>query len=197
LTKKMLPQEKWESSATQGGADGDAGASYRRPGGDGLGPLLGGEDGVQDGEGGRHHKRCPEAHEDPVKDEDPAVGGEGGGDAAEGEEHEAADQHPAAAVAVAHGPGRDQEGGEAEGVGVDDPLQGGGPGVQVAGQGGQCRVEHGVVDHHHQKAQAEHEQDQPASGVAAGSEGSVGAGRRAGWWAQQGGHPRVLSTYDR
>ena len=82
--------------------------------------------------------------------------------------HKSADERESPAVAVAERPGGDQQGSEAERVGVHDPLQGARAGVQHPRKGGQRRVEHRVVDDAGEKAEAENEQNLLAPGVALG-----------------------------
>ena len=142
----------------QGGADDHADAGHGRPGGNGLRPLLGREHGVEDGQGGRHDERRPEPHDGPPADELARAGRQGGANRAQTEQGQAAYEGEAPAVAVA-GPGADKDGGEDQRIGVRDPLQAGGAGVQVTGQGGQCRVEDGVVYDDHEQGQAQHDQD--------------------------------------
>ena len=58
-------------------------------------------------------------------------GGEPGDEQPDGEHAEAAEEGPLAPEAVAERPGRQQQAGEHEGVGVDDPVELGGGGPQV------------------------------------------------------------------
>ena len=66
---------------------------------------------------------------------------------------------------------REEQAGEHEPVGVDDPLELGRDAPSSA-QRGKGDVDDGVVDHDHEEAEAEHGQDQP----------SDGGGRRVRQW---------------
>ena len=62
-------------------------------------------------------------------------------------------------------PKDEQQPGHGQGVGVDDPLQRAGRGVQLAHQRGQGHVDDGAVHHHDEQGQAEHGEGRPAAGV--------------------------------
>ena len=92
---------------------------------------------------------------------------------AEPEDHEAGLQRTLAAEAVAEGGGGEQQPGEHEAVGVDDPLDVGvrRPDAAIAGrhlQRRQRHVEHGVADDDDDQRGAEHRQGLPSPGVHAG-----------------------------
>ena len=76
---------------------------------------------------------------------------------------DADEQRAAPAVAVAEGAGGQEEGGQRDGVGVDDPLLLGLRRVQGAGQIGQGHVEHGRAGHHQDQRTAHRGQDQIAA----------------------------------
>src|SRR5207302_1837971 len=82
---------------------------------------------------------------------DELVGGvaERGEARARAEYHETDGECAFAAEAVTERPAREQEPGEHEGVGVDDPLELGGAGVELADECGDGDVEHGVGGEHH------------------------------------------------
>ena len=141
------PGEVGEQEASGQGADGDAEPGDPGPGGDGLGPFAGFDEDVgEDGQGGGHDESAAYAHQAAGGDE--LVGGmrQGGGHAAGDEYAQAGGQSAFAAVAVAQGSGGEEQPGEDQGVGVDDPLQLAGGGVHVAGEAGQGHVEDGGVD---------------------------------------------------
>ncbi len=162
------PPEVSEEEAAERRADDDPDPGHRRPCRDRLRPLTRREDGIQDRERGGHYERGAEAHQDPIGDQDSGVRGEGGGQAAEGEDDEPADERETTAVAVAERPGGDQQGSEAKRVPVHDPLQRARAGVQHSGERRQRGVEHRVVDDPSKQAQAEHEQDLLAPRMAVG-----------------------------
>ena len=60
-----------------------------------------------------------------------------------------------ATVAIAERPAEQQQPGERERVGVDDPLQAAGARVQLPVEGGQRDVDDGRVQHGDQQAEAE------------------------------------------
>ena len=91
-------------------------------------------------------------------------GADEGGDRRSGAEHEQADhQRAAAAELVAHRARGEQQAGEHQRVGVDDPLQLAGARVQLLDQRGQRDVEDRVVDAHDEQAEAEDGEDPPAA----------------------------------
>ena len=81
------------------------------------------------------------------------------------EDDQAAGQGPVPSDAVTEAAQREQQPGHGQGVGVDDPLQRAGRGVQVAHQRGQRHVDDGAVHHHDEQGQAEHAEGGPAPGV--------------------------------
>ena len=81
------------------------------------------------------------------------------------EDNQAAGQGPVPSDAVTQAAQREQQPGHGQGVGVDDPLQCGRRGVEVAHQGGKRHVDDGAVHHHDQKGQAEYAEGGPAPGV--------------------------------
>ena len=92
-------------------------------------------------------------------------GREGAEQRGRGEDDEARQEGPLAAVDVAQGAAREHEGRQQQREGVDDPLQFAEAGVQLPLDGGQREVHHGVVEHDHEQAEAdgsEREQFGPA-----------------------------------
>ena len=66
------------------------------------------------------------------------------------------DEDAAAAEAVGDGARAEHDGGQGERVGVDDPLDAGQAGVQVAGDVRQRRVDDRDVEHQHRRREADH-----------------------------------------
>ena len=88
------------------------------------------------------------------------------------EDREAEVQRPAAAEAVTERAGREQQAGEDEHVGVDDPLELRARGMKVALERGQRNIEDRVVERDDEQREAEDEERPPAAGI-----GGVGFGR--------------------
>src|SRR5205807_2134104 len=145
------PVEVSEEVAAGDGADGATGTGHARPDGDGPSPFVHGEDIGEDGQGGRHHEGAADAHDRPADDQ--LVGGvaDAGKERAQAEDGEADVESALAPEAVAQGSAREQQPGEDEAVGVDDPLQLGVGGLDVAHQGGDGDVQGGVAHHHHEQ----------------------------------------------
>ena len=100
------------------------------------------------------------------------------------EDGEADDQRAAPAVAVAEGAGRQQQRGQREPVGVDDPLLLGLARAEARRDRGERVGQHRHRRHHHQDRQAHDREDEVAPGrgeVRAGA----GIGRARGGWGQQ------------
>ncbi len=68
-----------------------------------------------------------------------------------------------ATEAVTEGTGREQQPGEHDRVGVDDPLELGGRGAEVLLEGRQRHVEGAVADHDEHEAEAEHARGSPSA----------------------------------
>jgi len=115
------------------------------------------------GEGGAH------AHGGPGGDEGAAAGGDGGHRAGCGEDADAGEQREAPAEPVAEGPERQQQRGEDDGVGVDDPLLAGLADREVLGDEGEGVVQAGDAGHDH------------GDGQAHGGQGGGAPARAQGW----------------
>ena len=157
LTKKIEPHAKCSSSQPPViGPSGDADTDHRGPQSDGLRPLAGlGEDVRDQGERGREDHRGADAHRGARCDQAVCrvhLRGNGGGDREDGEP---GTEPAASAVAVAQAARRQQQPGHDQGVGVDDPLQLRGVGVEFARQRGQGDVDDGGVDADDEDAQAD------------------------------------------
>ena len=94
-------------------------------------------------------------------------------------------QRAAPAEAVAEAAHREQQAREHERVRVDHPLELAVAGVEVANERRDRDVEDRVVEHDHEQAQAEHDEDPPAAAVhlrvddLVGQRGVVGHGARS------------------
>ncbi len=159
------PPEVLEQEATGDRADGRPGAGQAGPEGDGLGPLVGREDRGQDRQRRRHDQGGADPHERPEGDELAGGCGEGRRGGAAAEDHKTDGQSPFAAEAVTQGPGGEEETGEHEAVGVDDPLEGAVAGLELTDQRGQRHVEHRVPHHDDDEAEAEDGQRPPSPAV--------------------------------
>ena len=82
---------------------------------------------------------------------------------ADGEHAEADEQRTLAPEAVAEGTRREQQAGEHQGVGVDDPLQHRGAGVELGLQRRQRHVQRRHRHHDHDQRQAQHAEQEPAA----------------------------------
>ena len=157
LTRKIEPQEKCSSSQPPViGPDGDADAHHGSPQPDRPAARRRvGEDVGDQPQCGREDHRGADAHRGARRDQ--RIGrvhlrGNGGGDR---EDSEPGAEPATSAVAVAQAARRQQQAGHDEGVGVDDPLQVRGVGVEFARQRGQCDVDDGGVDTDDEDAQAD------------------------------------------
>ena len=74
---------------------------------------------------------------------------------------EPGDEEPLAAHPVPDAAGDEEHAGEDDGVGVDDPLELGRRGLQVAHEGREGDVEDRVVEGHHEERDAQDPEDQP------------------------------------
>jgi hypothetical protein len=138
---------------------GDADASHGRPHADGLRALPGvGEDVGDQRQRGREDHRSANTHRGARRDQRVRrvhLRRDGGRDREDGE---AAGQPAPSAVTVAQAASRQQQAGDDEGVGVDDPLQLRGIGVEFARQRGQGDVDDGGVDADHEDALTDHDE---------------------------------------
>ena len=121
-------------------------------------------------------QRAAEAHDAAAGDEHGGRAGGRGDDRAAEEGRQAGEQCVPAAEPVAEAAGGEQQPGEHDGVGGDDPLQLGRAGAEVVDQAGDGDVDDGVVDGGDDQGEHEHAEDAPPVGVAGM------ARRRLGWW---------------
>ena len=157
------PREVLEQDAADERAEGAAGREARRPDRDGEATLLAvGEDGAQQRQRRRHEHGAEEPERRAGGDEGLGRGRERGDDRDHGEAGRADQQHATSAEAVARAAHPDEEAGEHERVGVDDPELLGGRRREVARDRGQREAQHGVVDRDEQHRQHEHRERDPA-----------------------------------
>ena len=123
-----------------------------------------GEDVDEQGERGGEDQRRTDAHQRPRADQLVGVGGEGAEPTEQPEPGHADQQRPFAAEAVAEAAGGEQETGEDERVGVDDPLQLGGGGAELTHERGQGDVDDRAVEGDDEHGEAEDAEHQPPTG---------------------------------
>ncbi len=156
-------------------ADGEGDAGDGSPDADGAGSCLGvGKDVGDDGEGDGVEHGSAEALDGSKGDELVDGVGERAEKRPEAEGRQADEEAAAAAEAVGHGAGEHEEGGDDEGVGVEDPLQAGELGVEIVLDGGEGDVDDGDV----------HPDEQ--EGAAADGEDGVGMDGGVGGWHGRG-----------
>ena len=112
---------------------------------------------------------------------------------ASGEHGEADGERASASPAVAERSGEQEQAGEDDGVGVDDPLQFADAGAELADERRERDVDDGVVDDDDQQAHAEHRQGEPATVVRRvdGVAGVIASHRRRGAVGSDGGRRGV------
>ncbi len=131
------------------------------PDADGLGALARLGEGVgDDGHGHRVEHRAADRLQRAERDQPPEAGRETARQGAQDEEHQPGLEDPAAADAVGDGAGEHQQRGQHQGVGVDDPLEAGGGGVQILLDRRERDVHDGVVQADDEQAQAADPEDQ-------------------------------------
>ena len=126
------PPEVLEQQARRNRADRRPGGAHPGPCRDGPGPFVGRESGGEAGQGRGHHERGAGAHQRPGGDQLARRVRHGGERGADEEHEEPGLQHPFAPEPVADGAGREEQAGEHQGVGVDDPLEFGVAGPELA-----------------------------------------------------------------
>ena len=128
--------------------DGDRDSHHRRPDADRSGTLLGvGKDVDENGERCREDQRCANAHEGSGADQLTRRGRQCRKPRGASEEQEAELKRTLTSKSIAEMPHREQECGENEGVGIDDPLQLGGSRPELSVERGQRDVHDRVVNH--------------------------------------------------
>ena len=159
------PPEVLEQGAGQDGPERSPGAGEPGPGGDGLAALLGREDGGQQGERGRHDEGGADPGDHPAGDHLGRPGAEPAHQRAGGEDEEPEDEGPLASEAVPQGAGRQEQGGEHQGVRVDDPLEGAGAGTEVALHAREGDVEPRHRHDDHDEGQAHDPEEEPPAAI--------------------------------
>ena len=156
----------FEQESAHHRADGDAETGEAGPHGDGPAALLRvAEDVGEDRQRGGHDQRAADAHEGTGEDQLVGRLGQRGGDRAHPEQDDADLQGALSAESVGQAAGGEEQTGEDEDVGVDDPLDLAVAGAEVGHQRGDGHVEDRVVHHDDQQAHAEHGEDQPSTFV--------------------------------
>ena len=98
-----------------------------------------------------------------TRHQQPAAGGQAAQQRGQREHREADEEHPAAGDEVAQPTGEQQQATEGDQVGVDHPGEVGLREVQVALDGGERHVHDRRIDDHHQLAEADDEERDPAA----------------------------------
>ena len=115
----------------------------------------------QQGQPGREHGCTADPLEPAGRDEQPDVLGRAAGHRAREEQRDADREDPAPAVEVGERPGGQQQGGEAECIGIHHPLQSRQSGVEITLDVGQCDVHDGDVEQQDEDARADGDQSPP------------------------------------
>lgn len=136
-------------------------ATHAGPDPDGTRSLVHREHIGDDRQCGGHDQRTPDAHAGPGDHERASRGREGGGDGRTTEDREPDLQCPAATETIAETARGQQQTGEHQGVGVNDPLQVTRGGVEVLLDGGQGHVEDRQIQHRQHEAEAKNGEDDP------------------------------------
>ncbi len=149
------PTGEADEEATDDRAEGEGKAGHGGPHAECIGAGLPvGVDVPDDRQGARLARRGADAHDHAAGDEPIDVPRQGGHDGATTEDGHAREHHALAAQDVAEHPGGEHEAGERQRVAVDDPLQRGDTGVQIALDVGETDADDGVVE--------EREEEDPA-----------------------------------
>src|ERR1700722_13006906 len=107
----------------------------------------------------REGHRGAQSHHGPARDELRRVGREAAGQAGGPDHSEPGQQHALAAEPVRQAAESEQQRGEDEVVGVDDPLQLRGGGMQLAYQGGKRHVDQGRVEVDEERREQQRDED--------------------------------------
>ena len=167
--EERAPREELEQDAAPEQTQDRTAAGHAHPDADGPRPVLRGERRGDDRQRGRHDRGGPDAHQGAQHDQLRRVAGEHPEPRGGAEHGEAADEQPATAEAVAERAREQQQAGEHDGVGVDDPgdLRLGGAGLP--GQAGQGDVE--AADGRHDGHQGERDDGEDGTGAGPGGAG--------------------------
>ena len=151
------PAEGFDQHAAGHGACGQTDSAESGPQPDRLDPFLRhGIGGGEQGQRGGAQRRGPDALQHPSGDQPADRGRDGAQHGRDGEHRDAGQEHPLAAEAVGEDAAGQQQHGDQQHVGVDDPLQTGQLGVQPVLHIGQRRTNNRVVEQHHELPQAGH-----------------------------------------
>ena len=154
---EVAQEEAARHRAERHGETGEAG-----PHGDRSAPLTRvAEDVGQDRQRGRHDQRPADAHERPAGHQLQGARRQRGRRRADGEQDDADLQGALAAEPVAEAARRQQQSGEHERVGIDDPLDLAVRGVEIADQRRDRHVEDRVVHDDDQQGEAQHAERPP------------------------------------
>ena len=154
----MLEQRTTHDTTHRDTDAGETGPDCDRPR-----PLLGREHVGQDRQRRRHHEGRTDAHHRVCADHRTRRARQRREQRRRTEHDQAAVEREPSSVAVTERTCGQQQAGEHQGVGVDDPLQATRPRVEVLGQGGQRHVEAGVGHHDHHEADAQHAERPPTA----------------------------------
>ena len=121
-----LPGQVIDDPAAQQRADGGGDGGEARPGADGAAAFALGKGGADQGQRTGNEQRRADALHRPRGDQLRGIAREAAAQRGQAEQGDAGDEDAAPAQPVAGGAAHQQEGREAERVGVDHPLQGGG-----------------------------------------------------------------------
>ena len=157
------PGEPLEQQAADERSEADADARDGGPDADRLAALLAREDVHDHRQRGRHDHRAADAHRGAEHDQLCGVLGERGEHARHAEQQEPGLQRAFTTEAVAERAHGEQDAGERQQVGVDDPLQRGPRGREVRLQRRQRDVEHRVVEPDDEQAEGEDGERLPAA----------------------------------
>ena len=151
-----------DQPAAEEGSDGDGNPAQPGPRSDRRGPVIGIEGRLEDGEAPGHEQRRAASLQRSGRDEQGGRLRERAQHRGRREPHHADDEGAPPAEAVAERAAEEQEGGECQGVGVDDPLQIREARAEIVGDPRQGEVDHGGVDRREAGSQHGGEQNPPA-----------------------------------
>ena len=164
LTKKIHSQPRvWVMMPPDQRPDCHGAADRRPPDSEGGGAVLAVELLPDQRQRGREHPRAADSLQPPGEIEEGRVVGDPAEQRGEGEDPEPDREDAAPAEAVAERARRQQKGGEGQRVGVDDPLQAGEAGPEVALDIRQGDVDDRDVEQQHERRQRNQDQRPPLS----------------------------------
>ena len=155
------PRGFGREDATEEGTGRPARARHRAPGPQGLGQPDPRERGDDDGEGGGRQEGSTDALHGAGRGQPGRVLGQTPGQTGRGEDGQPEQVDAAAAEEIGGAAAQEQEPGERQHIGVDDPLQPGRAVAEVAPDGGQGHVDDRDVEHDHELRHTGDRQDDP------------------------------------